>query len=159
MCIKYFKNLSKLIYIILYIVEKYLKYVSKKKNIEHFFDLNKINERILSVCSKIEQLDQNLNKNQQDIDNNSDKVCPMDICNSFNNSTYSTNNNIYFNISSLYTSNKEGWLNVQYLHTNNKILFCLLLLHIIISFKTQYIIYTKFKYIYNCIYNVIIYLF
>ena len=108
MCIKYFKNLSKLIYIILYIVEKYLKYVSKKKNIEHFFDLNKINERILSVCSKIEQLDQNLNKNQQDIDNNSDKVCPMDICNSFNNSTYSTNNNIYFNISSLYTSNKEG---------------------------------------------------
>lgn len=56
MTIKYFKSL----------IEKYLKYISKKKNIEHLFDLNKINERILTVCNKIESIEKNFNQYESD---------------------------------------------------------------------------------------------
>lgn len=60
-----------------------MKYVAKKKNIEHFFDLNKINEKILSVCEKIEQLEKNYNNINyfQDCNyDNSDYHSPMEIC-------------------------------------------------------------------------------
>ena len=56
MTIEYFKSL----------IEKYLKYISKKKNIEHLFDLNKINERILTVCNKIESIEKNFNQYESD---------------------------------------------------------------------------------------------
>lgn len=86
MCIKYFKNLSKFHnFYYNFLVEKYLKYVAKKKNIEHFFDLNKINEKILSVCEKIEQLEKNYNNinNFHEFncnDYNCDYHSPMEIC-------------------------------------------------------------------------------
>lgn len=43
------------------LVEKFVKYIHKKKNIEKLFDFKKINEKIKLVCDKIEQLENNIN--------------------------------------------------------------------------------------------------
>ena len=60
LCIKFFKN----------IIENYIKFSNKKKNIEKYFDVNKLNTKILTICEKIEKLEEsfihNSNKENKD---------------------------------------------------------------------------------------------
>ena len=58
LCIKYFKG----------IIEKYLKYIKKKK-FEKSLNVKKFNEKILNICDKIEKFEFNICKNKEDINN------------------------------------------------------------------------------------------
>lgn len=51
LCIKFFKN----------IIENYIKFSNKKKNIEKYFDVNKFNKKIINICEKIEKLEESFN--------------------------------------------------------------------------------------------------
>lgn len=52
LCIKFFKG----------IIEKYIKFCNKKKNIEKYFDVNKFNDKILKICGKIEKIEESFSK-------------------------------------------------------------------------------------------------
>ena len=56
LCIKFFKN----------IIENYIKFSNKKKNIEKYFDVNKLNTKILTICEKIEKLEESFTHNSND---------------------------------------------------------------------------------------------
>lgn len=43
------------------LVEKFVKFIHKKKNIEKLFDFKNLNEKIKLVCDKIERLENNIN--------------------------------------------------------------------------------------------------
>ena len=58
LCIKYFKG----------IIEKYLKYIKKKK-FEKSLNVKKFNEKILNICDKIEKFEFNICRNKEDINN------------------------------------------------------------------------------------------
>ena len=58
LCIKYFKG----------IIEKYLKYIKKKK-FEKSLNVKKFNEKILNICDKIEKVEFNICGNNDNINN------------------------------------------------------------------------------------------
>ena len=60
LCIKFFKG----------IIEKYIKFKSKKINMEKYLDENKFNEKILKICEKIEKIEQSFNNGNYNIKNN-----------------------------------------------------------------------------------------
>ena len=59
LCIKYFKG----------IIEKYLKYINKKKKFEKFLNVQKFNEKILNICDKIEKVEFNICGNGNNVNN------------------------------------------------------------------------------------------
>ena len=93
MCVRYFKL----------IVEKYLKYVNKKKNIGNFFNLDRINQQILAVCDKVEQLEGMFGKETNQINiketNNNSNECNnhnnfiVNLCENVGNVNYTSDNN------------------------------------------------------------------
>ena len=60
LCIKFFKN----------IIENYIKFSNKKKNIEKYFDVNKLNTKILTICEKIEKLEKSFSYNSNNENKN-----------------------------------------------------------------------------------------
>lgn len=79
--------------IIFIIVQTYVKYVSRKKNIDIFLDLHGINQKISKLCDKIEEWELNLEKNENFPFNDNNINFNKD---DFNMDNFDTKNNLEF---------------------------------------------------------------
>lgn len=97
MCFKFFKS----------IIHKYLKISQKKKNLEGLIDLNKINDKLDLISSKIQLLEKNLNKFSENANMITHSSCNSNL-NTLNKSFFSisNNNNLIFSDNSM----KKGFL-------------------------------------------------
>ena len=66
LCIKFFKG----------IIEKYIKFKSKKINMEKYLDEKKFHDKILKICEKIEKIEESFNNNGINGYKNNDEMSP-----------------------------------------------------------------------------------